>query len=328
MPFRSERTVNQTTKQRAIRHEALKPKVIQPKAIKSSTTQSPTTHKYGNQQGRRAQRILKSRFVLALSITSLVVVVLVNWIPALAITLPMLGILAIGYWLQQQWQKEEHQQQKQQARLDAKFYQLLQQQQGHISVMEFAMQAQINGEAAQAYLNRQAQAFSAYVETRLPGNMIYVFSLAALQGLPSHHAIQAEAAWAYAEQARVEKTKTEQAHAAWVNAKQIRTLHQLSHQGPSPQRNQLKSSRQHDDQETILASAQSSNTDSSNTESPNSIRAGYIAITTIDSHGTENSSPATAANSKDSQGHRVVNLYSGQQHSGQGITIDVPTIGG
>ena len=189
------------------------------------------------------------------------------------------------------------------------------------------MQAQINGEAAQAYLNRQAQAFSAYVETRLPGNMIYVFSLAALQGLPSHHAIQAEAAWAYAEQARVEKTKTEQAHAAWVNAKQIRTLHQLSHQGPSPQRNQLKSS-QHDDQETILASAQSSNPDSSNTESPNSIRAGYIAITTIDSHGTENSSPATAANSNDSEGHRVVKLSSGQQHSGQGITIDVPTIGG
>jgi hypothetical protein len=170
----------------------------------------------------RSDLEIKSRFFLGLGLLSLVVVLL------LRLLLPVLVIAALGaggYWL---WRQQQQQQQQRQARLDAKFYQLLRQQQGHISVLDFAMYAQIHGAAAQTYLNAQAQAFLAHFETTVHGDIIYVFNLATMPG--SHRATPAEAAWAYAEQARSERVRAEKAQVAWANAKQIRTLSQLSKQ--------------------------------------------------------------------------------------------------
>ncbi|MGB3294238.1 MAG: hypothetical protein WBB01_14720, partial [Phormidesmis sp.] len=104
---------------------------------------------------------IKSRLVLGLALLSLVVVLL------LRLLLPVLLIAGLGvgsYWLWRQWQLHQRKRQRHQAQINAKFYQLLQQQQGRISVLDFAMYAKIEGAAAQSYLNAQAQAFSAYFD--------------------------------------------------------------------------------------------------------------------------------------------------------------------
>ena len=172
----------------------------------------------------RSDLEIKSRLVLGIGLLSLVVVLLLRLLLPL---LALIGLGALGLWLWRSHRQKQQQQQRQQARINAKFYQLLQQQQGRISVLDFAMRTQLDGAAAQAYLNAQAQAFSAFFETTPQGDLIYVFSSAAVGKAHPHP----EAAWTYAEQ-----VKAEQAHAAWSNARQIRTLRQLS-QNIRPQSN-------------------------------------------------------------------------------------------
>lgn len=174
----------------------------------------------------RSDLEIKSRLALGLGLLSLVVILLLRLLlPVLA----AVGLGAAGYWLWRQRQRRKRQQQRHQARLNTKFYQLLQRQQGRISVLDFAMHTRLDGTAAQTYLNAQAQAFSAYFETTLRGDIIYVFNGVAVNGEATHPpASQAEAAWAYADGAHVARTREEKAHAAWANAKQIRTLRQLS----------------------------------------------------------------------------------------------------
>jgi serine/threonine-protein kinase RIO1 len=182
----------------------------------------------------RSDLEIKSRLVLGLGLLSLVVVLLLRLLlPLLAI----FGLGAMGFLLWRSHSKKRQQQKRQQTRINAKFYKLLQQQQGRISVLDFAMRTQLDGPAAQAYLNRQAQSFSAFFETTPQGDLIYVFSSAAARS----NATQAEAAWAYSEQAmekaRVDQARSQRARAqraqqkaqtAWNNAKQIRTLRQLA----------------------------------------------------------------------------------------------------
>lgn len=175
----------------------------------------------------RSNLEIKSRLVLGIGLLGLVVVLLLRLLlPLLAIV----GLGAFGFWLWRSHRKKQQQQQRQQARINAKFYQLLQQQQGRISVLDFAMRTQLDGAAAQAYLNAQAQAFSAFFETTPQGDLIYVFSSAAVGN--AHR--EPEAAWTYAEQAKADQAHAEKAHAAWSNARQIRTLRQLS-QNAKPQ---------------------------------------------------------------------------------------------
>jgi hypothetical protein len=175
---------------------------------------------------------IKSRLVLGLGLLSLVVVLLLRLLlPLLAV----FGLGAVGFWLWRSHAQKRQQQQRQQTRLNAKFYKLLQQQQGRISVLDFAMRTQLNGAAAQAYLNTQAQSFSAFFETTPQGDLIYVFSSAAARS----NATQAEAAWAYSDQAmaraqaeraqqKAQQKAQKKAQTAWNNAKQIRTLRQLA----------------------------------------------------------------------------------------------------
>ncbi len=174
----------------------------------------------------RSDLEIKSRLVLGLGLLSLVAVLLLRLLLPL---LALVGLGAVGFWLWRSHCKKRQQQQRQQARINAKFYQLLQQQQGRISVLDFAMRTQLEGAAAQAYLNTQAQSFSAFFETTPQGDLIYVFSSAAVRSQAS----PAEAVWAYSEQAYSEQIRAQRAHAektqtAWNNAKQIRTLRQLA----------------------------------------------------------------------------------------------------
>ena len=169
----------------------------------------------------RSNLEIKARLFLGAGLLGLGVVLLLRLLlPVLAFA----GLVAGSYYLWQQWSRQKQKQKRQQARTNAQFYQLLQQQNGRISVLDFAMRTQLTGEAARDYLNTQAQAFSAFFETTLQGDIIYVFNLAAVR----HPSAHAEAAWAYAEQVRAERAHAEKAHAAWTNAKQVRTLHQIS----------------------------------------------------------------------------------------------------
>lgn len=165
------------------------------------------------------------RLVLGLVLLSLVMVLLLRLLlPVLAIA----GFVAGGYWLWQQYQNQQQRYQRQQTRIHAQFYQLLQQQQGRISVLDFAMRTRLSGADAQDYLNTQAQAFSAFFETTPTGDLIYVFNSTHSDRVYQEQAYQSRV---YKERAKAERAYAQQAQTAWTNAKQIRNLRQLSKQG-------------------------------------------------------------------------------------------------
>jgi len=180
----------------------------------------------------RSDLEIKLRLVLGLILLSLVVVLLLRLLlPVLA----TIGFVAGGYWLWQQYRNQQQRYQRQQARIHAQFYQLLRQQQGRISVLDFAMRTRLSGADAQNYLNTQAQAFSAFFETTLSGDLIYVFNTTHSDRVQQ----EAHQARAYSEHASAERAYAQQAQAAaqtaaqtaWTNANQIRTLRELSKQG-------------------------------------------------------------------------------------------------
>ena len=138
----------------------------------------------------------------------------------------LLGFTALGYWLWRAIQRHRQRHRRRQARLNKQFYQLIQQRQGRVSALDFAMYAQIDGIAAQDYLNHQAQAFSAYCETTHQGDIVYVFNQATLG--QSMYAEQMEAAWAWREYARAQRAHFEQTKAAWISAKQLNALRRVS----------------------------------------------------------------------------------------------------
>ncbi|NJM98458.1 MAG: hypothetical protein HC800_15990 [Phormidesmis sp. RL_2_1] len=166
------------------------------------------------------------RLVLALGLLSLlgfvIILLLRLLLPVVVIMLPMVCLGASGYWIWRQWQQQQQQQARQQARIDAQFYQLLRQQQGRINTLDFAMAVKLSGTAAQDYLNRQAQAFAAYCETTQQGDIIYVFS-----GVFSGAAMGATSGMGNGPRGMSDQ-QLAQSQAAWANAKQIRTLRQLS----------------------------------------------------------------------------------------------------
>ena len=173
----------------------------------------------------RSDLEIKLRLLIGLILLSLAVFLLLRLLlPVLAIA----GFIAGGYWLWQQYRNQQQRYQRQQARIHAQFYQLLRQQNGRISVLDFAMRTRLSGADAQDYLNTQAQAFSAFFETTMSGDLIYVFS--------SSHSDRVSQAQAYQthvqrERAQAERAYAHQAQTAWTNAKQIRTLRELAKQG-------------------------------------------------------------------------------------------------
>lgn len=178
----------------------------------------------------RSDLEIKLRLVLGLILLSLVVVLLLRLLlPVLA----TVGFIAGGYWLWQQYRNQQQRYQRQQARIHAQFYQLLRQQQGRISVLDFAMRTRLSGADAQDYLNTQAQAFSAFFETTMSGDLIYVFNTTHSDRVQQAQAYQDRAYQhgAYSKRAEAERAYVRQAQSAWTNANQIRTLRQLSKQG-------------------------------------------------------------------------------------------------
>jgi hypothetical protein len=93
----------------------------------------------------------------------------------LRIVLPLLQVilpLGMGWWLWTRWQKRIK---KQQDSLDAAFYEFLQAHQGQITVLDFAMTAQLPASIAREYLDSKAREFAAHYEVTERGDVYYWF---------------------------------------------------------------------------------------------------------------------------------------------------------
>ncbi|MGD1896123.1 MAG: hypothetical protein ACFB16_04130 [Phormidesmis sp.] len=161
----------------------------------------------------RSELEVKSRLVLGLGLLSIGLVWLLKLLwPVLVIA----GMGAGGYYLWRQQYRKYQAYQRRQDRLTEKFYYLLQQRQGRMSALEFAMHTRVDGRDAQRFLHSQAQAFGAFFERTVHGDIIYIFNLAVVFSLEPSYAppayrpvTPAEVAWAYAEQAQVKRAYVE-----------------------------------------------------------------------------------------------------------------------
>lgn len=84
-------------------------------------------------------------------------------------------VIAAGGWIV--WGLQKQHQKNSSDRLQAIFYQLVQQEKGHISVLNFAIAAQIMPEEAKQYLNKKAQELNATFENNERGGISYYFDI-------------------------------------------------------------------------------------------------------------------------------------------------------
>ncbi|NEP18883.1 MAG: hypothetical protein F6J97_18615 [Leptolyngbya sp. SIO4C1] len=129
----------------------------------------------------RPRSNLEAQIRLALGIC-LVLLLAVLLLRLLLPWLLMGGLLAGAYIF---WQRYQQQQRSHSAFLNNHFYQLLRQQQGQISVLDFAMLTQLSGPEAKQYLDAQAKAFHASFEASPRGDVLYIFNLGCVQPPPA-----------------------------------------------------------------------------------------------------------------------------------------------
>ncbi len=97
----------------------------------------------------------------------------------MAIGLPPTGIAGWLMWsLVRQHQRDSIAlSQAQRQKLQATLFRLLKQNNGRVSLLQFAMEADLPGDSAKDYLKLQAQVFDAEVEVSIGGNPIYCFEV-------------------------------------------------------------------------------------------------------------------------------------------------------
>ena len=99
-----------------------------------------------------------------------VLVVLVRaLLPLLQVALPALA----GWW---GWKRYRRMQQNRHDNLNTLFYQLLQEHQGRVTVLDFSMTAKIPAIAARRYLDAKAREFCGDFEATDRGDIIYLFT--------------------------------------------------------------------------------------------------------------------------------------------------------
>lgn len=84
-------------------------------------------------------------------------------------------MMAAGGWIV--WGLQKQHQKNSSDRLQTIFYQLVQQENGHISVLNFAITAQIMPEEAKQYLDKKAQELNATFENNERGGVSYYFDI-------------------------------------------------------------------------------------------------------------------------------------------------------
>jgi ribosomal protein L7/L12 len=95
---------------------------------------------------------------------------------AAGVTFLMMGVppTTLGIWL---LRRGDRRQKKQHDRLQGTFFRLLKEGNGHITPLLFAMETNLNGEAAKAYLDDRAKEFSANFHVNEAGTVSYYFDL-------------------------------------------------------------------------------------------------------------------------------------------------------
>jgi ribosomal protein L7/L12 len=79
----------------------------------------------------------------------------------------------MGGWLA--WDNRHQGEQQSRDRLQATFFKLLRENNGHINVLRFSMEANISGEVAKAYLDERAREFNATFNVSEAGKLFYSF---------------------------------------------------------------------------------------------------------------------------------------------------------
>jgi large subunit ribosomal protein L7/L12 len=92
---------------------------------------------------------------------------------AMACLLFGIPITGAGGWLV--WSLQQQSRQETQHRLQSIFHQLLKQSQGKITVMQFALEAQLTADVAKQYLDERAKEFSADFNVGEDGEIYYCF---------------------------------------------------------------------------------------------------------------------------------------------------------
>ncbi|XHX80472.1 MAG: hypothetical protein RBJ76_11245 [Stenomitos frigidus ULC029] len=99
--------------------------------------------------------------------------------------LPLLRVLVPGFVAWWFWQRHRRVEQRRQKYWHTTFYRLLQEHHGRITLLDFAMTAEITAIAARSYLDSRAQEFAARFEVTEHGDVVYVFSSLQFARLPS-----------------------------------------------------------------------------------------------------------------------------------------------
>lgn len=84
-----------------------------------------------------------------------------------------LGGMVIAAW--QVWSRYQQRSRLQQAHLKSLFYQLIQENRGYITPLDWAIKANLPGEQAQQYLNERVREFSAEMDVNDQGCIVYFF---------------------------------------------------------------------------------------------------------------------------------------------------------
>lgn len=87
----------------------------------------------------------------------------------------MVVMTTTGAWMF--WQGHRKFQQQERDRLRSVFFNLLQANNGHITTLQFAMAAGLEGDLAKAYLDDRAREFDAAYNISEAGNVIYYFDI-------------------------------------------------------------------------------------------------------------------------------------------------------
>jgi biopolymer transport protein ExbB/TolQ len=127
-------------------------------------------------RGRQAPD-LTIQLLIALVLLGIVFAIIRLLLPVLILA----GVSALAWWLWKRYQGKRLLAQQielhQQNELKAAFYQLLQQNNGRIKLIDFAFKTNLLGKEAKQYLDERAKEFSAAFEVDDQGNVVYCFGM-------------------------------------------------------------------------------------------------------------------------------------------------------
>jgi hypothetical protein len=100
----------------------------------------------------------------------------------MTVGLPLLGL---GTW--RMWDASKQQQQENRDRLQSTFYRLIQESNGQLTVLTFAMAAQLSAQEAKQYLDEKAKEFDANFAVTEENGVCYLFEIrkSAIGNLPN-----------------------------------------------------------------------------------------------------------------------------------------------